>query len=109
MGWLDTCQLWNYGKKLEEKHPDFCFLGVYASDLFGYADRHPEFFLCNQKPKISKRLNECKKMGFILNTDPISKSGDHWIAIYGEKESPVYLIDSGKGQKLNSHTHASFN
>ena len=104
--WLDTCELWKYGKKLEEKHPNFCFLGVYASDLFGRIE-NTNISICGNQPDLQRKLNECEKVGYIMNTDPSYKSGKHWVSVYGEKNKATILIDSGGGNNLNSYTRNS--
>ena len=76
----DTFQLQKIGRK-DEDFQKANFLGVYAAD------------------QIPKKLppNAC----FIVNTDPISKSGTHWLAFY--KKGDLKIFFDSYGQSLSKY------
>ena len=64
------------------------FLGVYSSDTI------PNFF------KTNKRGND---FSLIVNTDPSSEPGEHWVAFYIPKQGIVEYFDSFGREPNNSN------
>ena len=108
--WLDTCEVWDLGRKLEENNPGFCFLGVYASNIFDIVEQNKGIYsVCGPDPNLKERLNDkkCEKYGFVLNTDTYEDSGQHWISIYGERNNYSVLMDSATGSLITKEVKKS--
>ena len=88
--WLDTCEVWDLGRKLEENNPGFCFLGVYASNIFDIVEQNKGIYqVCGPDPNLKERLDDPnEKYGFVLNIDSYERSGQHWLSVY---ESVIIL------------------
>lgn len=103
--WLDTCEIWKHGLKLEHMNPGFCFLGVFSSDIFEFIYHNEGIYkVCGPDPLLKKKLDSdlCNQYGFVINTDPVNKPGKHWVSVFGESGKQVQLMDSAKG-KLIQH------
>ena len=73
--WLSTIDINDVMKQYEKKYKNFIFMGAVPID-FDYI--YEEFSNINLK-KLSKLK---KKIGFVFNTDPSYKSGEHWISMF---------------------------
>ena len=108
--WLDTCQIWDYGRKLEDINPGFCFLGVFASDIFEIVENNKGIYqVCGPDPNLKERLDDpkCEKYGFVLNTDSYERSGQHWLSVYGERNNYTELMDSATGFLISKEVKKS--
>jgi hypothetical protein len=81
--WLDTLNINDVLKQYEEKYPDFKYFGAVPIDF----DKRLGFGTCviNEicNINVKKLYNQgYKKLGFVFNTDPHDKPGQHWIAMY---------------------------
>lgn len=63
------------------------FLGVFAADMV---------------PKY--RSNDSYPLCFIVNTDPVNKPGEHWVAVYADSKSSVEFFDS-YGLPVTAYPH----
>ena len=62
-----------------------------APFYMGNAVRWLGVFARDELPNVKK---ERRPFALILNTDPRSKPGQHWLALYGPKDGPIELFDS---------------
>ena len=94
--WLNSNDIINVMKQYEKAYPSFKFIGPSPIDF----DTKKKFGQCvwnelcnfNIKDFIKKRTD---KIGIILNTDPHTKGGAHWICIYIDlKKKYVFFFDS---------------
>lgn len=81
--WLDTLNINDVLKQYEEKHTDFKYFGAVPIDF----DKKLGFGTCVINTicniNIVKLYNQgYRKLGFVFNTDPHDRPGQHWIAMY---------------------------
>ena len=62
-----------------------------APSYMGNAVRWLGVFARDELPDLKK---ERRPFALVLNTDPRSKPGQHWLALYGPKQGPIELFDS---------------
>jgi hypothetical protein len=87
--WLNTLNINNVLKQYENKHKDFKYFGAVPIDF----DKKIGFSSCIVNEicnlNIKKLYNQgFKKIGFVFNTDPHDKPGQHWIAMYCDLNKP---------------------
>lgn len=95
--WLTSDDINAVMKQAEHIHPEFSFFGPSPIDF----DSRVEFGQCvwNDICSIAiedQRLSGSTNLGFIFNTDPHYKGGEHWIAMYVN-------IDTGEITYLDSY------
>jgi Ulp1 family protease len=62
---LDTGEIDKFMKRLSKKYPSFIYVGALPADI------HPKF-----------TIDTDYDYGYIFNTDPIKKDGEHWVAVF---------------------------
>jgi len=79
----DTPKVSDYYRRIMSKHKTSLgawtparWLGVFARD---------------ELPELDK---EARPFALVLNTDPRTKPGQHWLAIFGPEDGPIELFDS---------------
>jgi len=81
--WLDTLNINDVLKQYEEKYPEFKYFGAVPIDFdkkLGFSSCVIDS-ICNINVK--RLYNQgYRKLGFVFNTDPHDKPGQHWIAMY---------------------------
>tara|TARA_B100001123_G_C15341762_1_gene1035292 strand:- start:6647 stop:7498 length:852 start_codon:yes stop_codon:yes gene_type:complete len=101
--WLTTNDINNVMKQYEKKYPKFKFFGALPID-FDLKDNNNHCLVnqvCNMD--LSQFQNKC--IGFVFNTDPHNKSGQHWFSIYidligmNRKKPTIYFFDSANPVK----------
>jgi hypothetical protein len=95
--WLDGQDIYNVMRQYEEANNSFLFLGPSPIDFDRkYIGETNCVYnkLCNFS--ITRCLKTKKtKIGIIFNTDPITKNGKHWIAMYIDlKKKYIFFFDS---------------
>lgn len=88
--WLNTNNIDQVMEQYESKYPEFKFLGAVPIDF----DKLPAYGIKDLNFK--KLVNDGKtKLGFIFNTDPHYKSGQHWISMFADlNKGTCYFFDS---------------
>jgi len=99
--WLDSTDIIKVMKQYEKANPDFEFVGPSPIDfdtrmLYGECVWDE---LCNFS--LSEQIKRGKtKIGFIFNTDPHNKPGEHWISMFLDiNEKFIFYFDS-TGDKI---------
>lgn len=87
--WLNTLNINDVLKQYEDKYKDFKYFGAVPIDF----DKKIGFSSCVVNEicnlNIKKLYNQgYKKIGFVFNTDPHDKPGQHWIAMYCDLNIP---------------------
>lgn len=88
--WLNTININDVMGQYERKYPEFKFLGGVPADfedlpILGIKDLDFKSLMREGKTKI----------GLVMNMDPHTESGSHWVALYASlKEGKVYYFDS---------------
>ena len=81
--WLNSGDIQEVMQQYDKRYPDFIFLGVFPIDFESTTSSGHcvgnEMCTFNINDLISKGKY---RFGFIVNTDPHYKSGQHWFAIY---------------------------
>lgn len=82
--WLSTSDINNVLKQYEKIYPDFAFLGAVPMDFKEIIDEYKNLDLCAMVNGKSKSYYKRKitKLGFVFNTDPSYRPGQHWIAAF---------------------------
>jgi len=89
--WLSTRDINNVMHQYEKIHPDFIFLGAVPIDFKELYNPVSSFDVCNRNIQNGK----IKKIGMVFNTDPHTKSGQHWIAMFiNVSEKYIKFFDS---------------
>ena len=57
-------------------------------------DTHVRWLGVFARDKLPEMKHECRPFALVLNTDPGSKPGQHWLAIFGPLNGPIELFDS---------------
>ena len=88
--WLNTNNINDVMEQHEHKYPDFKFFGAMPIDF----DDIPAYGIKNLNFK--ELMNSGKtKLGFVFNTDPSTKSGQHWISMFADIDKGIcYFFDS---------------
>ena len=71
-----------------------CLLRRTLSDVHPYMGSSVRWlgvFARDELPNLNK---ERRPFALVLNTDPSSKPGQHWLALFGPKEGPIEIFDS---------------
>ena len=99
--WLDSTDIIKVMKQYEKANPDFEFVGPSPIDfdtrmLYGECVWDE---LCNFS--LSEQIKRGKtKVGFVFNTDPHNKPGEHWISMFLDiNEKFIFYFDS-TGDKI---------
>lgn len=84
--WLSTVDIDNIMTQYENIYENFMYLGTVPID---FKKIYPEIF------NINMNKDNHNMYGLILNTDPSTKSGQHWIALFiNQKEQTICFFDS---------------
>lgn len=81
--WLSTSDIYKVLKQYEKVHPGFVFLGPYPIDFCEIGESE----ICNINLWLSKQEG-VKKIGVVFNTDPSTKSGQHWVSMFIDISAP---------------------
>ena len=71
-----------------------CLLKRTLSDVHPYMGSSVQWlgvFTRDELPNLNK---ERRPFALVLNTDPRSKPGQHWLALFGPKKGPIEIFDS---------------
>lgn len=86
--WLSTVDIDNVMDQYERIHPDFMYLGTCPADF----DHLPILKMCKFTPD---RYPHKMKFGAVINLDPHTRGGSHWVTTYIDTLTPsVYFFDS---------------
>lgn len=89
--WLSTRDINNILHQYEKTHPDFMFLGAVPIDFEDLYNPVSNFDIRNRNIE----NGEIKKIGIVFNTDPHTKGGRHWIAMFiNVSERYIKFFDS---------------
>jgi len=90
--WLSNIDIQNVIEQYLIKYPEFKFLGAVPIDFDDLEYLDSNF----RKLNFENLLKEKKhKVGVVFNTDPSTKSGQHWISLYFDLlKEQVYFFDS---------------
>ena len=98
--WLTNLDISNVLKQYEKKYKCFRFLGPFSIDFDAkngmscVADEMCKFNLSHYVK------NKKHKIGFVFNTDPHYKDGEHWISLFiNIKNAEIFFFDSA-GDKI---------
>jgi hypothetical protein len=100
--WLSDYDIKQVMKQYEEAYSCFEFMGPSPIDFDspignGYGCVEKELCQFNLKDQIDRKKT---KIGIIYNTDPHTKSGEHWISLFiNIKKEFIYFFDSA-GNKI---------
>jgi hypothetical protein len=97
--WLSSVDILSVMKQYEKGYKCFKFLGPFPIDFDGKNGKCIEREMCDFQLKnyIDKGY---KKIGFVFNTDPHYKSGEHWISLFiNLKIGEIFFFDSA-GDKV---------
>lgn len=98
--WLTNVDITNVLKQYEKKYKCFCFLGPFPIDFdakLGVSCVANEMCKFDLTYYINKKKH---KIGFVFNTDPHDKDGEHWISLFiNIKNSEIFFFDSA-GDKI---------
>jgi hypothetical protein len=84
--WLSTIDINSIMNQYQELHSEFMYLGTVPID---FKKIYPEIF------NVSLKKDSHTKYGMIVNTDPSTKSGKHWIALFiDESDNTICFFDS---------------
>ena len=96
--WLSSTDIIKIMKQYERTYPNFRFIGPSAIDFDKVIDETENVCvyddLCNFNIHdfLKKNVN---KIGIVFNTDPHTKGGSHWIALFIDiKRGIIYYFDS---------------
>lgn len=90
--WLSTIDINDVMKQYEKKYKNFMFMGAVPIDFY---ELYYEF--ANMNIKALSKLK--KKIGFVFNTDPSYKDGEHWIAmILDLNDKTLCFFDSANSE-----------
>jgi hypothetical protein len=99
--WLSSVDIINVMKQYENAYKCFEFFGPSPID-FDSKKLHDKCVwdeICNLKIEDQLKRNKTK-LGFIFNTDPHYKSGQHWISLFVNiKKGKIFFFDSA-GNKI---------
>uniref|UniRef100_A0A6C0HQZ4 Ubiquitin-like protease family profile domain-containing protein n=1 Tax=viral metagenome TaxID=1070528 RepID=A0A6C0HQZ4_9ZZZZ len=103
--WLSSVDILSVMKQYEKAYKCFKFLGPYPIDFDGEKGKCVEREMCDFQLK--KYIDKgYKKIGFVFNTDPHYKSGEHWISLFiNLKTQEIFFFDSA-GDKVPSEIKA---
>jgi len=98
--WLSSVDILSVLKQYEKAYKCFKFLGPFPIDFDGETGKPcVEKEMCNFQLKEYIK-NGYKKIGFVFNTDPHYKSGEHWISLFiNLKANEIFFFDSA-GDKI---------
>lgn len=98
--WLSSVDILSVLKQYEKGYKCFKFLGPFPIDFDGEKGKP-----CIEKEMCDFQLkdyikNGYKKIGFVFNTDPHYKSGEHWISLFiNLRTYEIFFFDSA-GDKI---------
>ena len=98
--WLSNVDISNVLKQFEKHYKCFKFMGPYPIDFASkQGNTCVEEEMCNFH--IKEWINKNKtKIGFVFNTDPHDKGGEHWISLFiNIKTEEIFFFDSA-GDKI---------
>ena len=88
--WLSTSNIDDVMYQYENIYNDFKFLGAVPNDFEDL--EYLETYNFDLKKIINKKKN---KIGMIINLDPSTKGGSHWVAFYSNlKKNQIFFFDS---------------
>ena len=93
--WLSNVDIANVLKQYEKRYKCFRFLGPFPRDFDAKSgSKCIEDEMC--RFQLQKHIADQKhKMGFVFNTDPHYKSGEHWISLFIHvKNKEIFFFDS---------------
>ena len=86
--WLYSTDIQKVMKQYEDKHADFRFLGVFASDEFERDARTGRCVAggtsCEFDPVEDLLADGKKRFAAVFNLDEHDEDGSHWVALYGD-------------------------